>query len=285
MEKLHKSQTSWSAIFRVNRLLSFCGKATERNLPGKMAEKHARESTKVNDMESLKTALVQSNKTTRSSLRSAIRQQSKADQYPDILRSLQECSTVEENERILDSYLQKLTKGSYFHNKIKALKEVLLHLMVLEEQWSGGAVRRSSMTFKEAYEIYSSFFKVMGFTHQEKQNFQLALLNPKYGLKVLIYQPSLKSERIIVLRPSDVDLEPLLASINVQISQQHSKTLELHPSFVRRTLDAMDTEWDRCCASALLSVGRSTSQLEQLTLDASTANRAKVFVEEVLDVN
>ena len=58
----------------------------------------------------------------------------------------------------------------------------------------------------------------MGFNDQEKQNFQLALLNPKYGLKVLIYQPSLKSERIIVLRPSDVDLEPLLASINVQIS-------------------------------------------------------------------
>ena len=45
----------------------------------------------------------------------------------------------------------------------------------------------------------------------------------------------------------------------------------------------MDTEWDRCCASALLSVGRSTSQLEQLTWDATTANRAKVFVEEALD--
>ena len=70
------------------------------------------------------------------------------------------------------------------------------------------------MTFKEAYEIYSSFFKVMEFAHQEEQNFQLALLNPKYRLKVLIYQPSLKSEGIIVLRPSDVDLEPRSPCIN-----------------------------------------------------------------------
>ena len=45
----------------------------------------------------------------------------------------------------------------------------------------------------------------------------------------------------------------------------------------------MDTEWDRCRTSALVSVGRSTSQLEQLTLDATTANRAKIFVEEVHD--
>ena len=60
----------------------------KETLLGKMAENHACESTKVN-LESFKTALVQSNKKiTRSSLRSVLRQGSKADQYPDILRSL-----------------------------------------------------------------------------------------------------------------------------------------------------------------------------------------------------
>ena len=77
-----------------------------------------------------------------------------------IVRSLQSCQTLEPNLSILNRYLDILTTGSFFHNKIKALRDLFIHLTSLQPDLSSddSLIMRSFMSFQEAYEIYNSFF-------------------------------------------------------------------------------------------------------------------------------
>ena len=77
-----------------------------------------------------------------------------------IVRSLQSCQTLEPNLSILNRYLDRLTPGSFFHNKIKALRDLFIHLTSLQPDLSSedSLIMRSFMSFQEAYEIYNSFF-------------------------------------------------------------------------------------------------------------------------------
>ena len=206
-------------------------------------------------------------------MRTEIREKSKVDGNARILRSLQSCLSIKENFAVLDQYLKKLIKGSSLFSKVKALKEILLYLTILKPVKNEQMLTRGHMPFDEAYEIYNSYFPVMGFSHQEKQEFQKSLLHPKYGLRVIVFTSN-DNRRYIILSPNDIDLEPFLMTLtdDNKLKQSHTTEHE-NATFVRKVINSMDTEWDRKCSFALLALNRSRRELEDLTVDPGVATR------------
>ena len=133
-------------------------------------------------------------------MRTEIREKSKVNGNARILRSLQSCLSIKENFAVLDQYLKKLIKGSSLFSEVKALKEILLYLTILKPVKNEQMLTRGHMPFDEAYEIYNSCFPVMGFSHQEKQEFQKSLLHPKYGLRVIVFTSNDNRRYIIYLQ-------------------------------------------------------------------------------------
>ena len=88
------------------------------------------------------------------------------------------------------------------------------------------------MPFDEAYEI-----PVMGFSHQEKQEFQKSLLHPKYGLRVIVFTSN-DNRRYIILSPNDIDLEPFLMTLVDDNKLKQSDTTEHeNATFVRKVIN------------------------------------------------
>ena len=138
------------------------------------------------------------------------------------------------------------------------------------------------MLFDEAYEIYNSYFPVMGFSHQEKQEFQKSLLHPKYGLRVIVFTSN-DNRRCIILSPNDIDLEPFLMTLIDDNRLKQSDTTEHeNATFVRKVINSMNTEWDRKCSFALLALNRSRRELEDLTVDPGVVTRNSNYISQVL---
>ena len=74
----------------------------------------------------------------------------------------------------------------------------------------------------------------------------------------------------IILRPNSIDLEPFLMTL----VNAPSETRECDYQFVRGILESMDTEWDRKCATALLGMSRSWSEMTALGIDPRLTVRA-----------
>ena len=199
-----------------------------------------------------------------------------------ILRSLQSCLSIKENFAVLDQYLKKLTKDSSLFSKVKALKEILLYLTILKPVKNEQMLTRGHMPFDEAYEIYNSYFPVMGFSLQEKQEFQKSLLHPKYGLRVIVFTSN-NNRRYIILSPNDIDLELFLMTLIDDNKLKQSDTSEHeNATFVRKVINSMDTEWDRKCQFALLALNRSRRELEDLTVDPGVVTRNSDCISQIL---
>ena len=165
-------------------------------------------------------------------MRAEIREKSKVDGNARILRSLQSCLSIKENFAVLDQYLKKLTKGSSLFSKVKALKEILSYLTIFKPVKNEQMLNRGHMPFDEAYEI-----PVMGFSHQEKQEFQKSLLHPKYGPRVIVFTSN-DNRRYIILSPNDIDLEPFLMTlIDDNKLKQSDTTEDENATFVRKVIN------------------------------------------------
>lgn len=109
---------------------------------------------------------------------------------PHLFKSLQPC-TILENEKVLQEVKASLKSVAEI-NKVSGLLAVLEHLLLTKISEDGKEVPNSYLKFEDALELFLGFDT--GYVPGTKASYDVkrlryALLHPKYGLCVYIFNP------------------------------------------------------------------------------------------------
>ena len=175
--------------------------------------------------------------------------------------------------------LQKLKSLKHIHRKqqqyerrITALIRVLMEMMV--PSYDAAGTMRGILQFREAYELYSSYF----INNIDQEQFRDNLLHPEWGLCINIIFLPVINVRFLVFKTNVVDI-PLLISL---VSPPKEGLIgEINSDLVKKILSTMESEWDKTCAKMLFSMGKNRSAIESCGIDVDTVNSKKEKFAEV----
>lgn len=199
---------------------------------------------------------------------------SKSRVSPYLLKSLQPC-TVPQNVNVLLDVKVSL-KSVPESNKINGLLAVLEHLLLMKIDESGNEIPNNFLLFDDALELFLSYDtdNVSDTKNiNDRQRFKHALLHPKYGLCVYIFNPvGTVGGGYIILRSDDVDLSSFLNELSSDINKKktNQKAFVLTKEIVQMLLNSMDTEWDKKVARVFLGALHSLAELEELGITSET---------------
>ncbi len=200
---------------------------------------------------------------------------------PHLLKSLQPC-TILENGKVLQE-LKASLKSVAEINKINGLLAVLEHLLLTKIMEDGKEVPNSHLKFEAALELFLGFdtsYVPGSKDSYDVKRFQYALLHPKCGLCVYIFNP-LSRDGYIILRSDDVDFSTFLVHLSTDLSSKsiNESRFQLNKETVQMLLKSMDSEWDKKVVRIILGAVYSLKELSKLGMDATkvAANTSQVL--------
>lgn len=204
---------------------------------------------------------------------------------PFLMKSLQSCSLLE-NGNLLKDIKQSL-KSEQEKEKIDGLLAVLKQLLTTRISQDGNEIPNCYLKFAEALELFLGFDTdyVPGTrTTNDTQRFQHALLHPKYGLSVYLFNPIRGDGGYIIAKSNEIDLSAFLVCFGDEISEvtPKEKRLELNRENIQSLLNSMDSEWDKKVARVILGATHSLIELNGLGIDSNTID---ILTNQVINIS
>ena len=139
---------------------------------------------------------------------------------------------------------------------------------------------KSFLYFEEAFEIFVGYQIRKGigpYTQLDKTEFMLDLLHEKYGFAIYIVRIELLNKRILLLHPTEFELEFFLQELTSKtesygttgLCSKGQSKIEINGENVDILLNSMDTEYDKNVAKVILSAGRSRAQIDEPGINAN----------------
>ena len=142
------------------------------------------------------------------------------------------------------------------------------------------------MTFEEAYDVFMSFQKrLWDYVEFRDCRIQLALLNDEYGLAVYLFNPD-ENRKFVAVKMEHSFFPQLAELISSEIHKSsivpsiNDPRMRIDRESVHRILNAMDTEWDKQCAKALLLGEKSRTQARELGFKPDSVVKVILKVQE-----
>ena len=137
------------------------------------------------------------------------------------------------------------------------------------------------MKFEEAYDVFMSFQT----RFWDRVDFRDVLLNDQYGLAVYLFNPD-ENRRFVVVKMEHSFFPQLAELISSEIHKSsivpsiNDPRMRIDRESVHRILNAMDTEWDKQCAKALLLSEKSRTQARELGFKPDSVVKVILKVQE-----
>ena len=187
-----------------------------------------------------------------------------------VATSLQSC-LLSENRDILSKFINSYNPDQAKTKNLHALRYILDSLLAETEN----SKTLVYMTFDEAVSIYVGFKDNLDHAASEATRkakttrIQLRdlILNPTFALRV--YLVDAIEGTIIVLRPDDIDLEPVLDRLTFQMLDNE----EFGKAFLHEAVKSMDSEWDRKDLRVILGKTHTRAEMDRLGFDSDSMSK------------
>ena len=209
----------------------------------------------------------------------------------NVLKSQQTCSVLGNRQKLEKLILERETLLNKSQVSQEDGKECtsescrcrLLGLMAVWNELTADAVgidgkeySKFFLKFDEALDIYFSFYSHIQkpYLNTDKDKFLYALLHAEWGLCVYIITLQETKERIILIRPDNVDMDIFLHFISQEREYlQFTPRIQLDKWLVESILNTFDSEWDRLVGRVLLGLDRSRKELKHLGIDEEDVSK------------
>lgn len=208
----------------------------------------------------------------------------------NVLKSQQTCSVLGNRQKLEKLILEweTLNKSEVSHEDGKectseSRRSRLLGLMAVWNELTADAVgidgkeyTKFFLKFDEALDIFYSFYSHIQkpYLNTDKDKFLYALLHAQWGLCVYIITRQETKERIILIRPDNVDMDIFLDFISQEEEYlQFTPRIQLDKWLVESILNTFDSEWDRLVGRVLLGLDRSRKELKHLGINEEDVSK------------